>query len=103
MKAANMAGYEQGVSEWDYYKFTANTPYSPPFAFKIELGNGKEVERENVIATLNENDSGDVSVSAALLVDDENKAALIWTAWFGIGVNLLYGDWWHYAFDLVFY
>lgn len=61
MKDSKMNSYETGVNEWDYYKFTTNAPYSPPFSFKITSKSGQTITTTNVISDLNEGSSGYMS------------------------------------------
>merc|ERR1712087_223787 len=74
MKDSTMSSWEEGVSEWDYYKFTGNTPYSPPFHFRV-LVSGTAYERDNVITSLNERDSGTIPLSSAFLAEDESDTS----------------------------
>jgi len=75
MKDSTMSSWETGVSEWDYYKFTGNTPYSPPFHFKVWVS-GAAYEKDNVITSLNEGDSGTITLSSAFLAEDEEDISL---------------------------
>jgi len=67
--------WETGISEWDYYKFTANKPYSAPFHFKVTTSSGQEYIGYNVINSITEGDSGRVSLAFAFTADDEVAAS----------------------------
>jgi len=67
--------WETGISEWDYYKFTANKPYSAPFHFKVTISSGQEYIGYNVINSITEGDSGRVSLAFAFTADDEVAAS----------------------------
>jgi len=66
-----MMSWETGISEWDYYKFTANKPYSAPFHFKVTTSSGQEYIGYNVINSITEGDSGRVSLAFAFTAEDE--------------------------------
>merc|ERR1712154_743851 len=65
MRDSTMMSWETGISEWDYYKFTANKPYSAPFHFKVTISSGQEYIGYNVINSISEGDSGRVSLAFA--------------------------------------
>ena len=44
MKGNGQWSWEDGVAEWDYYKFTGNAPYSAPLSFQATLSTGQVVE-----------------------------------------------------------
>merc|ERR1712141_313332 len=74
MKDSTMSSWETGVSEWNYFKFTGNTPYSAPFHFKVEVS-GAEYEAYNVISSISEGDSGTITLSSAFLAEDESTSS----------------------------
>jgi len=69
MKDSTMSAWEEGVSEWNYYKFTGNTPYSAPFHFKVTTNSGEYIGY-NVISSITAGDSGSVSLSSAYTSDE---------------------------------
>jgi len=73
MKDSTMTSWEEGVSEWDYFKFTANKPYSAPFHFKVTVS-GQDYVGWNVINSLSAGDSGSVSLSSAFTAADESTS-----------------------------
>eukprot|EP00484_Ammonia_sp_Unknown_P020021 CAMPEP_0197029184 /NCGR_PEP_ID=MMETSP1384-20130603/8679_1 /TAXON_ID=29189 /ORGANISM="Ammonia sp." /LENGTH=474 /DNA_ID=CAMNT_0042458299 /DNA_START=39 /DNA_END=1463 /DNA_ORIENTATION=- len=76
LRGAGMTSWETGVKEWDYYKFTQNKPYSPPFSFKItEAITGNTVTSYNVISSLNEGDYGTMSSSFADAYTEEDDGS----------------------------
>jgi len=85
MKASNGNAWEKGTSEWDYYKFTNNAPYQPPFSFQIKA-NGQTIETSDVIKTLNEGDSGYMSqsFSDSFVEGDATEDTMSWTVIFAI-------------------
>merc|ERR1712217_731035 len=68
-KDSTMSAWEEGVSEWNYYKFTGNTPYSAPFHFKVTTSSGEYIGY-NVISSITAGDSGSVSLSSAYTSDE---------------------------------
>jgi len=69
MKGNGQWSWEEGVAEWDYYKFTANAPYSAPLSFQVTLSTGQVVEGQ-VISAIADGSSGTLSVSAAYTAED---------------------------------
>jgi len=87
MKDGNMNGYENGVNEWDYWKFTGNTPYSPDFTFKLKSSITNEViQTSGSIGSLNEGDYTEISsgFSSSYTEDNDEENKLSWGAWFAI-------------------
>merc|ERR1719300_1372836 len=73
MKGNGQWSWEDGVSEWDYYKFTGNAPYSAPLSFQATLSTGQVVEGQ-VINSISSGASGTLSVSSAYTAEDEGAA-----------------------------
>merc|ERR1711953_464843 len=73
MKANGGWSWESGVQEWDYWKFTANSPYSAPFSFQATLSTGQVVEGQ-VINSMYDGASGTLSVSSAYTASDASTA-----------------------------
>ena len=73
MKDSTMNWWEEGVSEWNYYKFTGNTPYSAPFHFKVTTSSGQEFIGYDVIRSITAGDSGQISLASAYTSDDEDR------------------------------
>merc|ERR1719300_908468 len=69
MKGNGQWSWEDGVSEWDYYKFTGNAPYSAPLSFQATLSTGQVVEGQ-VINSISSGASGTLSVSSAYTASD---------------------------------
>merc|ERR1712156_378 len=65
-----MGSWEDGVAEWDYYKFTGNAPYSAPLTFQATLSTGQVVEGQ-VINSISSGASGTLSVSSAYTADED--------------------------------
>jgi len=63
MKGSGQWSWEDGVAEWDYYKFTSNAPYSAPLSFQVTLSTGQVVEGQ-VINSISDGSSGTLSVSS---------------------------------------
>merc|ERR1712242_452301 len=70
MKGSGQWSWEDGVAEWDYYKFTGNAPYSAPLSFQATLSTGQVVEGQ-VISSISSGASGTLSVSSAFNADAE--------------------------------
>merc|ERR1712156_1039005 len=73
MKDSTMSAWEEGVNEWNYYKFTGNTPYSAPFHFKITTSSGQEFIGYNVIRSITAGDCGQISPTSAYTADNEGR------------------------------
>merc|ERR1711879_415336 len=69
MKGNGQWSWEDGVAEWDYYKFTSNAPYSAPLSFQATLSTGQVVEGQ-VINSISDGSSGTLSVSSAYTASD---------------------------------
>merc|ERR1719499_1118053 len=73
--------WEVGYQQYDYYcdcdafQFYYNTPYTPPFSFQATLTNGQTAQGYNVITTLYDGDSGQLSMSGAFTAEDESLKA----------------------------
>jgi len=83
MKGSTMSSWEVGVSQWGYYHFSDNTPYSPPFSFQAMLSTGQIVEGTNVISTGYTGESGTIYVSSAMetadnMVNDDDQKHWVW-------------------------
>eukprot|EP01083_Nonionella_stella_P290461 988297_1 len=89
MRDSDTIGWELGVSEWDYIKFTKNAPYNPPMSFQIKLSNKRVITKTDVLKTLNPGEQGVVTVSSAYLSDDNESDTISWAAWFGICMIIL--------------
>merc|ERR1712242_613209 len=76
MKGNGQSSWEQGVAEWDYYKFTSNAPYSAPLSFQATLSTGQVVEGQ-VINSISDGSSGTLSLSSAFTVgtNEEGNAS----------------------------
>merc|ERR1712242_223499 len=76
MKGSGMGSWETGVSEWGYWKFTGNTPYSAPLSFQATLSTGQVVEGQ-VINSISSGASGTLSLSSAFTVgtNEEGNAS----------------------------
>merc|ERR1712109_346802 len=74
MKDSTMSSWEEGVNEWNYYKFTGNTPYSAPFHFKVTTSSGQEFIGYNVITSINEGDRVTVSLSSGYTANEMNTS-----------------------------
>ena len=91
-----MTSWEEGIFciESEYYIFTENTPYSPPFTFKAILESGEEVEAQNVINSMESGDTGSLSVpSADSEMESQNEFESEWTEgrcwWIWIVITLV--------------
>merc|ERR1719283_830056 len=73
MKGNGAWSWESGVQEWDYWKFTSNSPYSAPFSFQATLSTGQVVEGQ-VINSMYDGASGTLSVSSAYTASEETAA-----------------------------
>merc|ERR1711923_283818 len=73
MKGNGQWSWEEGVAEWDYYKFTSNAPYSAPLSFQATLSTGQVVEGQ-VINSISDGSSGTLSVSSAYTASEGDAA-----------------------------
>ena len=81
MKDSTMTSWEEGVFELNYFKFTKNKPYSPPFTFKATLRSGQEVEGQNVINSMDSGDSGTLSEDPKNDFVDTSVDTNCWWIW----------------------
>ena len=89
-----MTSWEEGIFciESEYYMFTENAPYSPPFTFKAILDSGEAVEAQNVINSMESGDSGTLvsSPKSQMESDTESESGFGSTSYTEYGGNY----WW---------
>ena len=95
VKGKGMNAWETGVKSSDFYKFTQNTPYQPPFSFKIKSKTtGQEVTAWNIIDSLEENDSGVMTTKMAspfTYQDETENDGIHWTGIMAIIIGIIAG------------